>query len=295
MEVLAAPQWSFGRDRALLREFAEIIDLFGLRCHSLQSEPDLNRTFTSFSGDGVAVFEAMERLCVAAFPRIDLQRHAAGFPRLGALDVCPLVLLAEDSERSAFVLNRFIDQFAWTLGDFYSLPVFYCERSERGRPESELASMRRGGFGALLERELKPDYGPSRANETLGVTFIGRRDFFLTAALNCRTEDIGVARALASRLREERAEGDERFLGVSALALRLPTKEQTQLHLTLAFPDLTPLDPIVKWARKEASRYGAVMGTTTFLGAVRPQDLEGGTLARHRPEQVLAPNERPPS
>lgn len=294
MEILASPQWSFGRDRALLREFAEIIDLFGLHCHYLSAEPDHNRTFTAFSGDAVPVFEAMERLCVAEFPRIDLQRQAAGFPRLGALDVCPFVLLEEDSERSLLVLNRFIDQFSWTLGDFYALPVFYCERSERGRPESELASMRRGGFGALLDRELRPDYGPAAANPSLGVTSIGRRDFFLTVNVNLRTEDIGVAKALTAKLREERSEGDERFLGVSALALRLPTKEQTQVHLTLALPDLTPVDAIVKWARKEASRHGALVGTTSFVGAVRPQDLDGGALARHRPEQVLAANERPP-
>lgn len=294
MEILASPQWSFGRDRALVREFADIIDLFGLRCHYLHAEPDHNRTFTAFSGDAVPVFEAMERLCVAAFPRIDLQRHAAGFPRLGALDVCPFVLLEEDSERSVLVLNRFIDQFAWTLGDFYALPVFYCERSERGRPESALASMRRGGFGALLDKELRPDYGPPRASESLGVTFIGRRDFFLAANLNLRTEDVGVARALAAKMREDRAEGDERFLGVSALPLRLPTREQTQVHLTLSLPDLTPIDPIVKWARKEASRHGALLGATSFVGAVRVRDIEGSGLARHRPEQLLAPNERPP-
>lgn len=293
MEILASPQWSFGRDRVLVREFAEIIDLFGLRCHYLASEADYNRTFTTFSGDAVAIFEAMERLCVAAFPRIDVQRHAAGFPRLGALDVCPFVLLDPESEADPLVLSRFIDQFAWTLGDFYGLPVFYCEKSERGRPESELATLRRGGFGALLERDLQPDYGPPRANPALGVAFIGRRDFFLTANLNLRTEDIGVARALSASLREARADGDDRFLGVGSLALRLPTKEQTQLHLTLTLPDLTTLDPIVKWARTEVSRHGAVVGATTLVGAVRPSDLAGATLARYRPEQVLAPNQRP--
>jgi glutamate formiminotransferase len=284
MRLLSVPQWSFGRDRALLREFSEILDLFRLTTHYLVSDSDHNRTVSAFSGDPVAVFEALERLCVAALPRIDLQRHSGTFPRIGALDVCPLIPL---TDVPVVVLNRYIDQLAWTLADFYKLPVFLYEKSERNRPESELAQMRKGGFGALLERELHPDYGPNRAHPNLGILILGQRDFLLSFNINLKTEDLSVAQALSSHMRDLRTEGDERFLGARVLPLRVPSKEQTQLHVCLALPDLTPVDPIVEWVRIEASRHGTVIVSTHLVGAIRKSDLAGATRVPFRAEQVI--------
>lgn len=284
MRILASPQWSFGRDRALLREFEEILTLFRLDIHYLQSNHDHNRTVSTFSGDAVAVFEAMERLCVAGLPRIDLQRHTGVFPRIGALDVAPFVALDDVSPQ---VLHRYIDQLSWTLADFYQVPVFLYERSERPRPEDYLARMRKGGFGALLGRTLNPDFGPQQAHPHLGVVVLGWRDPLLTLNINLSTEDAGVARALASQMRHLRSEGDERFLGVHGLAMALPSQEQSQLHLNLTLPDLTPVDPVVEWVRVEASRYGAVLAGVHLVGAIRSRDLSGATRVRIRPEQLV--------
>lgn len=284
MRILASPQWSFGRDRALLHEFEEILQLFRLDIHYLQSEHDHNRTVSTFSGDAVSVFEAMERLCVAALPRIDLQRHMGVFPRIGALDVAPFVPLGEVVPQ---VLHRYIDQLSWTLADFYQVPVFLYERSERLRAEDELARMRKGGFGTLLGRKLRPDFGPSQVHPHLGVVVLGWRDFVLTINIDLRTEDAGVARALASQMRQLRSEGDERFLGVHGLAMALPSQERSQLHLNLTLPDLTPADPIVDWARVEASRYGTVLQGAHLVGAMRKRDIAGATRLRFRAEQVV--------
>lgn len=286
MRLLSVPQWSFGRDRALLREFADILDVFHLRVHYLVSDPDHNRTVSAFSGDASAVFEALERLCVAALPRIDLTRHTGVFPRIGALDVCPIVDLGESGETPT-MLARYIDQLAWTLADFYQLPVFLYERSERDRPEGELAELRRGGFGTLLDRELQPDYGPTRAHPNLGVLVMGQREFLLEVAVNLSTEDFGVVKALAAIMRELRSEGDERFLGVRVLAMPLPSRSQTQLHLTLTMPDAVGIDPIVDWVRVESSKHGAVLAGCRLIGVIRHRDRARATHVRFEPDQIL--------
>lgn len=284
MRILASPQWSFGRDRALLREFEEILTLFRLDIHYLQSNHDHNRTVSTFSGDAVAVFEAMERLCVAGLPRIDLQRHEGG--HIEGTDPGKNASVALD-DVTPQVLHRYIDQLSWTLADFYQVPVFLYERSERPRPEDDLARMRKGGFGMLLGRTLSPDFGPQQAHPHLGVVVLGWRDPVLILNIDLGTEDPGVARALASQMRQLRSEGDERFLGVNSLALPLPSQEQSQLHLNLTLPDLTPIDPVVEWVRAEASRYGAVLTGVHLVGAIRSRDLSGATRVRVRPEQLV--------
>lgn len=286
MRLLAIPQWSFGRDRRLLTDFEEILKLFKLDIHDLTSDVDQNRTVSAYSGDPVAVFEASERLCVGAFARIDLQRQTGTFPRIGALDVLPFIPLGDIP---SVVMHRYIDQLAWTLADFYKIPVFLYEKSERERSEDDLSGMRKRGFGALADAELVPDYGPAQVHPHLGVLVMGWRDFQLTINLNLKTEKSGVATALASRLRQLRTEGDERFLGVRVLPMARPSLGQCQLHLNITMPDLTPIDPMVEWARVEASHYGVVLADTVVVGVIRQRDLSGATRVSYRPEQVLPP------
>ena len=52
-------------------------------------------------------------------------------------------------------------------------------------------------------------------------------------------------------------------------------------------PDLTPADPIVDWARVEASRYGTVLQGAHLVGAMRKRDIAGATRLRFRAEQVV--------
>jgi len=249
MRVLAIPQWSFGRDKGLLREFGEILDAFGLRIHDLRSDVDQNRTISAFSGDPVRVFEALERLGVAALPRIDLQRHHGSYPRrhhgsyprIGALDSCPLIRVPDaDGILPDVVLERYIDRLAWVLAEVYGLPVFLCERSDRGRREGEIPDLFRQGFGMLLERSIEPDYGPKSAHRHLGVAVIGERDWVLQASVRLGTPDLATAKTVTKLIRELRREGDPRFLGVSALAVSLASRDQTQVSMILTLPDLTP-------------------------------------------------------
>jgi glutamate formiminotransferase len=288
MRVLATPQWSFGRNRLLLARFREALESRPVTIHACESDADHNRTTTALSGEIGAVLEAIWSIAELAFDAIDLNRHTGVHPRLGALDVLPLVGLSDQGIVATEAdLRPYVDEFAERLARTFQLPIFLFERSERGRPEHELIRLRRGGFGSLLGQTLRPDFGPGQVHPSLGITFIGVRDHQISANLNLSHDDGRACRSIADKVRMFRREGDVRFLGVRALGLILDSVELTQVALSLTLPDLTHVDPIAEFVTYEASCMGAVLHSAQLVGAIREQDVANAQRLRIRPEQIL--------
>ncbi|MFW5697985.1 MAG: glutamate formiminotransferase, partial [Fimbriimonadaceae bacterium] len=234
MRVLTVPNWSFGRDKSLLREFRDELEGRPVVIHYVESDVDHNRTVSAFSGEQDVVADALFALAEMAFPSIDLNRHLGVHPRIGALDVCPFVplkVLSDEEEAAEFV--AWIERFAESLADRHGLPVYLYERSEKGRHSSELPELRKGGFGSLLAHELNPDFGPREAHPRLGATVSGWRDFLVAMNVNLREDRADMAKTLARKIRIMRNDGDERFLGVRALGLMLATRGESQVSMNL--------------------------------------------------------------
>jgi glutamate formiminotransferase len=284
MQLLTVPNWSFGRNRALRQRFDSILEASDVVVHYHRADIDHNRTVTAFSGPADAVFGAVLDLAEAAFEAVDLNRHLGVHPRIGALDVCPFVMLESSAQPPLDV----VEEFARELARLHELPVFLYEQSEKGRHEADLPTLRKGGFGSLLERELRPDFGPSRAHRRLGVSVVGLRGWLLAVNVNLREPQYRVAKEIASQIRKLRQEGDPRFLGVRALGLRLASRELSQVSMNLTLPDLTPVDPIVAWIREQAAIRLAGVAGTELIGVIRPSDLAGATSLRVAPEQVVS-------
>lgn len=292
MRLLTVPNWSFGRDRDLLERFREILTTPSdegevLTLHYLAGDVDHNRTVSAFSGSPDLVFSRLEWLCEEAFPRIDLNRHVGVHPRIGALDVCPLVIL----DGSLSDVNERIEGLASSLARRFEVPIYLYEKSEKGRHEADLPTLRRGGFGALLERTLDPDYGPTKAHERLGVTVMGARDFLIAMNVNLATEDLDVARSIARKIREKRAEGEEGFLGIRALGFPLRSQTCTQVSLNLTLPDLTPPDALIQWVGEEAMKKEVSIARTELIGVIRDSDSANATRLPIDPAQIVSSSE----
>ncbi|HXH61329.1 MAG TPA: hypothetical protein VNI20_08215 [Fimbriimonadaceae bacterium] len=285
LRVLTVPNWSFGRDTRLLRLFEERLNEPGLTVHYLQSDVDHNRTVSAFSGEQEVIKSALLDLCALAFPSIDLNRHVGVHPRIGALDVCPFVPLGRVKPKE---FKAWIEDFGVEIAEKFDLPVFLYEKSERGRHEADLPALRKGGFGALLERELHPDFGPPEAHRRLGATVTGWRDPLIAMNIDLAEPDPSTARALAKTIRQERREGDPRFLGVRALGLPLPSRQQSQISMNVTLPDITPVDPIIEWVYEQCVARGVRVIGPELVGVLRDVDAENTTRLPFRPEQVVA-------
>lgn len=316
MRVLAAPAWSFGRDTDLLYRFRDVLLDQRLEVHHLKSDVDLNRTTTSFSGETDAVFSAIETMASLAFDRINLNSHVGAHSRTGALDLCPFVAypampspstklqllksppseevserlqaeLAGEAAEDENIVFREVEAFGARMAALFDLPVFLYEKSERGRPESDLPSMRKYGFGGLMDRELNPDFGPSRVNSTLGVALVGVRDFVLSLNVSFHGADPLFVKGLTADVRSLRASGDHRFLGVVARPFSLPSLGLSQLNLNFTLPTLTSVDPVLEWIMAEALSRKRRLAGIEAVGAVRRRDLPKATRLPVRPEQIV--------
>lgn len=274
MRLLTIPNWSFGRSPALHQSFEEILRSHSVDVHYLRGDADHNRTVSAFSGLPDAVCDALVALVDRAFSAIDLSQHVGVHPRIGALDVLPFVSPCPESLGEALA---FAEGMGRRIAERYEVPVFLYERSERGCHEGDLPSLRKGGFASLLERELRPDFGPSRAHPRLGATVVGVRDPLVALNVDLRHPMATVARQIAGEIRDRRSVGDPTFLGVRALGLTLPSREMSQVSLNVTLPDLTPLDPIVEWIETRALQMGVASAGPELIGVIPRRHVGGAS------------------
>ena len=278
MRLLCVPNWSEGRDAAVLADMRAALRAHGANVHFDGADPDHNRIVTAFSGTEQEVRDTLFAIAAVALKGIDMRRHEGVHPRIGALDVCPLIVL-HGSRANALDFARGI---ARDLAEGYDLPVFLYEHSETGKHAADLPSLRRGQFEGMLGRELDADFGPRAANPRLGATVLGVRDWLLAMNVDLAEGRLTEAKAIAGEMRVQRDLGDNRFVGVRALGLPLARREMTQVSMNLTEPDKVSPDELVEWIGEREA-----VVDTELIGVIRESDVHRATSLPIRPEQIV--------
>ncbi len=224
--LLAVPNVSEGRDLPAIEAIVRGVDARLLDVHT---DPDHHRTVFTLAGEPGRLAGAVRDLAREAIARIDLAGHVGLHPRVGALDVAPIVYL-RDADRGAACAEALV--LADLLGSELHLPVFLYGILAAGRSRAEL---RRGGPAKLDERirqgELKPDFGPRRLDRTAGAVLVAARPpliaFNVELAAPATLED---AQAIAAKIREGGSQGLE---GVRAIGLWLTRRGTAQVSINV--------------------------------------------------------------
>jgi glutamate formiminotransferase / 5-formyltetrahydrofolate cyclo-ligase len=189
-----------------------------------------------------------------AVARIDLRTHEGVHPRVGAVDVAPIVYL-DPAMRGAAVAEALI--LADRLAADLELPVYLYGMLAGGRTRAEL---RKGGPEALIRRTA-PDSGPHALHPTAGATLVAARPPL--AAFNVEIDaPVETAKAIAARIRT--------LDGVRALGLRLERQGVVQVSTNIEDLDrTTPADVVAAVARR-ASVQGAELVAPAPRSAFEP-------------------------
>ncbi|MCW5945812.1 MAG: hypothetical protein KIT74_02140 [Fimbriimonadales bacterium] len=280
MAILCVANWSEGRNEVTLGDLRWALHGGNCNVHFDGSDFDHNRIVTAFSGDAEDVRKTLLALVNVAFDAIDMRKHEGVHPRIGALDVCPFIVLNE-SEDLDYVLD-WAARIAEAIALKYKLPIFLYEKSETGKHARDLPSLRKGQYEGLIGRTLDPDFGTTNVNPWLGATVMGVRDWLLAVNVNLSDSDPVRAKDIAKRMRELR-ESDSRFTGVRALGLPLPSKGLSQVSMNMTRPDETRFDEIFDWIAGE----GVEIAGTELIGVIRERDLPFSTRLDPKQEQIL--------
>jgi glutamate formiminotransferase / 5-formyltetrahydrofolate cyclo-ligase len=256
----AVPNFSEGRDEAKIGRIVAAVE--GVRVLGLHSDPDHNRSVLTFAGEEDAVLEAAVALAEACAREIDLASQTGEHPRMGSLDVLPFVPLEGATLEDAARLARLAGERIGALG----LPVYLYEAASTAPHRRNLAEIRRGGYEGLAARMgdplWQPDYGPLELDPRKGAVAIGARSFLVAFNAYLDTEDVGVARAVARRVRKR----DGGLAGVKALGLEVGGRAQVSMNLTNL--EKTPIPVVLEAVRSAAAKHGASVESTELVGLV---------------------------
>jgi glutamate formiminotransferase / 5-formyltetrahydrofolate cyclo-ligase len=272
--LLAVPNVSEGRDRTAIDAIASAFDA---RLLDLHSDPDHHRTVFTVAGEPGAIAESITNGAREAIARIDLRNHEGIHPRIGALDLAPVVYLTDDDRGAACAEALTL---ADRLGHELELPVFLYGALAGGRTRADI---RRGGPEVLQKRlsrgDLKPDFGPPELHPSAGAVLVAARPplvaFNVELAPPATLED---ARAIAAAIREG---GPEGLQCVRALGLWLAAKDRAQVSTNIEDHRKTTAADVVNAIARHARPAGAELvglaPAAAFAGF--PEDLPIENLA----------------
>lgn len=157
--LLAVPNVSEGRDADAIAAIGKAFAA-GARVLDVHTDADHHRSVFTLAGDQLP--EAIASAAQEVIRRVDLAGHAGVHPRVGALDVAPIVHLTEAERGAATAAALVLGDLLGELG----LPVYLY--GALGPTRAELRKP-----GALDGRA--PDFGPSHPHPTAGATLVTAR------------------------------------------------------------------------------------------------------------------------
>jgi glutamate formiminotransferase len=238
--LLAVPNVSEGRDASRIALIAE--GFSPARVLATHSDVDHNRSVFWLAAEQGELAHALEAGAATCFERIDVSRQEGVHPRVGALDIAPVVYL-DDAQRGAAVAEALT---AATLIGELGVPVFLYGELATDPTRAERADLRRGGLAGLAERlaagETRPDYGPAELHPTAGATLVTARPPLIAFNVDLDSDDLQLAEAIAAEIRESGGG----FIGLRAIGLSLASRGRVQVSMNIHDYKQAPLAEIVE-------------------------------------------------
>jgi len=284
------PNFSEGRDPALLKSLARTAVAAGVYVLGAESDADHHRSVLTLAGGPAEVAAAAVDLAGEAARHIDLTRHQGVHPRLGATDVLPFVPLSGVTLQECVALAHAVGAHIW---ERHRIPVYFYEAAALRPERRKLEDVRRGEFEGIRARlpndpELRPDIGDAALHPTAGAVIVGARGFLIAYNFNLTTRDPALARAIARRIRTSSGG----LPGVKALGLWVPHLDCAQVSTNLTDFAQTPIRVVQQAVQAEASRLGTTVREGELIGLIpraavvdAPPDL-WAFLAQH-PERII--------
>jgi glutamate formiminotransferase len=263
--LLCELNMSEGTDKEKIEAVSgELRNTEGITIIDIDSDKDHNRTVYTWIGEPECVLRGAVNISSKALELINMAEHKGSHPRMGAIDVVPFVPVRNVSKEEALVIA---ERYGGWLGSV-GVPVYYYEEATK-RPEREsLVAIRKGQYEALPEKMKdefwRPDEGPFSFVPRSGATVTGVRFPLVAFNVNLRTDELEIAREIATRMRF--SSGGLRF--VRAIGLPLEEKRMVQVSMNLTNYEKTPIPVVYNLIKTLAESYGVTIAEAELVGPV---------------------------
>ncbi len=269
--VQCVPNVSEGRRQDVITQLVNSVrNTNGVLLLDTASDHDHNRTVITFVGDLPSVHQAALALVRQAVQSIDMNEHQGGHPRIGAVDVIPLVPISDvtmDQCRQAAA------ELAEAIWQSCAVPTYLYGEAALTPQRQNLSKIRKGQYEGLKEAvprgERQPDFGEPRLHPTAGATAVGARLPLIAFNVNLGTEDKAIADAIAKAVRLSSGG----FRHVKAMGVTLEDRRQVQVSMNLENYVQTPIHRVFEVIKSEAARYGVPVVGSEIVGLMPQQAL----------------------
>ncbi|MBI4812755.1 glutamate formimidoyltransferase [Candidatus Falkowbacteria bacterium] len=267
--ALCVPNISEGRDHGKINRIASVVEIPGCKLLDVASDVNHNRTVITFGGEPEAVKEAAFNLIKKAAELIDMSQHKGGHPRMGAVDVCPFVPVAEMTMQECAKLAW---ELGWAVGCELGLPGYFYGYAAMKPERKVLSDIRAGEYEALAEKmekpEWRPDFGLPEFNPRFGATVIGARDFLVAFNINLQSDNLDLARAIAWAVR---GSNNGVFPNVQALGIDTREKGYVQVSMNLLNYKIDSIAEVFQAVKNLAAVFETEIHSSEIIGLV-PRD-----------------------
>jgi len=278
--VECVPNISEGRRPEIFNEVAEAAaSVAGVELLDVDPGIETNRTVITFVGEPDAVIEGAFQLVMAARRLIDMRDHHGAHGRMGAVDVCPFVPVADVTMDDCV---EFANRLGQRVGEELSLPVFLYEFAAKRPERRSLADIRKGEYEALPTKledpDFVPDYGPVDFVPEFGAMVIGARKFLVAYNVNLNVTDKRWANRVAFDVREngrtvagpdgKKVQQPGRLKAVRGLGWYIPEYGCAQVSMNLIDLDVTPVHTAFEACAESARERGLRVTGSELVGLI---------------------------
>ena len=231
------------------------------------SDESHNRSVITYIGDAKAIEEASVKLERKAAELIDLTKHKGEHPRMGAVDVMPILPIKDCTTDDCVELSRKIGK---RIAEEVGVPVFLYEYSAAKPERKNLVTIRKGQFEGMAEKvqlpDWEPDFGGRRIHPTAGVTAVGARPPLIAYNFNLNTDDVEIAKKIAT-IRRERNGGLDSVKAMGfAFEVEKTGRKYAQVSCNLTNFEIAPIYRVFEMVKMEAKRYGVRVTESELIG-----------------------------
>ena len=269
--IECVPNFSEGNNRETIDAIAQAIKKTP-GCTLLDVDPgkSTNRTVYTFVGDPDAVVQGALNSARVARERIDMRAHKGEHPRMGAMDVCPFIPVANVTMDECVAVSK---TFARLAAEALGVPFFLYEAAAVNDYRRKLPQVRKGEYEGLAARlkepEWKPDFGPAAFVPQWGATATGARSFLIAYNVNILGTS-NQAHRIALNLREAGRGPDQpgRLKEVKGMGWFVDEYNLAQVTVNLNDYTVTPIHVLFEEVKREAEALNVGVAGSEVVGLV---------------------------
>ncbi|MCW2949914.1 MAG: Formimidoyltetrahydrofolate cyclodeaminase [Thermoleophilia bacterium] len=284
----AVPNISVGRDAAVVGRLVAAVeqgivagrDLDDSRAllADVHVDADHDRSVFTIVGRGEAFASALEALARASVDEVDLHAGHGVHPRIGAIDVAPIVAL-EQTDAGRDAAHALVERFAAFLAHELDVSaVAYGLRRDGSRLEHAAftGAVRRGGPATVVDRiasgELELLAGTGEPHPTAGITIVGVREVLVAFNVDLATRNLDIVRAVAAAIRANAATNDA-LPGVRALGFLLASRGTAQVSTNIERPSYVGPAKVLETVERLAREHEVEVVEAELVGLAPAQTL----------------------